>query len=169
MRKLLAVIMLLALPVAAQEGKSAPKGGDKGEAAAPAAQLPENLFPQRVTDADIEGKNLKFLEDYFILATFMQKMQLEDGNLTPQAGRVLVMQKGDIFILGFYRPFDGGYVLLGQPALLKGIEMPREDVQPEHNLPCLIARRLDGQGAWRVYIRNGQVVTEAAQDDAITK
>lgn len=169
MRKLLLLMMLLTLPVAAQDGKSAPKGGGKGEAPAPAEQAPENLFPQRVTDADIEGKNIKFLEDYFILAAFMQKMQLPDGTLTQQPGRALVMQKGDIFILGFYRPLDGGYVLLGQPALLKGIEMPREDIQPEHNLPCLIARRLDGQGAWRVYVRNGQVVAELAQDDAVAK
>jgi hypothetical protein len=137
------------------------KDAKEGKAEAP--------FPVRVTNEDINGSNPKFLETYFVAQSFMQKMQLPDGSLTPEPGRVLIFQKGDTFIVAFYRPLDGAYVLMGQPVGLKDVIVPREDFDQVHNVPAIVAKRSDGQGMWRIALLMGKVVNEPAQDDTVGK
>ena len=126
-------------------------------------------FPTKVTTDDLEGKNPKFLEDYFIMVTFMQKIQLENGEMTKEPGRVLIFHKGDTNAVAYYQPVADGFVLVGKPAMVKDIDLPREDVNPEQSVPCLIAKRQDGQGAWRFYVVRGKTVMEPFEDDAVAK
>lgn len=152
--------------------KEATESADKSseptaqEQKAPKTDAP---FPIRITNADLSGDNLKFLETYLVVQNFQQKMQLPDGSMTTESGRVLVFQKGDTYIIGFYRPVDDAYVLMGQPVGLKDSGLPREDFHQAQNLPTIVAKRNDGQGMHRVFIQAGKTVHETAPDDTVTK
>ncbi len=188
MHKVLAALLLLALIAPAQaldlpgfgrkkdDEKSAAKDDDApseqgmgGEKAGNSGEKPKGdaPFPVRVTNEDVNGTNTKFLETYFVALSFMQKMQLPDGTMTSEPGRVLVFQKGDLFVVAFYRPLDGAYVLLGQPVVLKNAGVPREDFHLTHNVPTIVAKRTDAPGIWRAYVLSGKSVSEAAPDDTV--
>lgn len=187
MRKVLIAMLLIGLTAPAQaldlpgfgrkKDESAAKDDDApseqgiGSEKAPASGAGEKgkveAFPVRVTNEDINGANPKFLETYFVALSFMQKMQLPDGSMTTEPGRVLVFQKGDAYVISFYRPMDGAYTLMGQPVVLKNAGVPREDFHLTHNVPTVVCKRTDTAGIWRVYVLAGKTVSEAAPDDTV--
>lgn len=156
--KLNFMILLALVSVAAFANEKAKK---KEAPKAKAASAP--TFPVRVTEADLDGSKPEFLAKHLVLISFVQKLQLPDGSMTTKPGKVLVIQKDDAYMVGFYRPFETGYVLADKPVTLKNVQIPRESVHPKHNVPCLIAKRQDGQGAWNIYILGGKSKIEPAE------
>ena len=126
-------------------------------------------IPAKVTAADLDGTRPEFLAKYFILTVFPQKMQLADGKLSENEGKVLVMQKDSSMIIAFYRPEGGEFVLVGKPTVLSAVVPPRADVHPENGLPCVVVRRQGSADAWRLFLRAGKVVSEQFVDETAAK
>ncbi len=152
--KLFCIVTILSLGVFAS---------DKKEEETVKETVTEEAFPVRISDEDLNGTNLDFPAKHLVLITFLQKIQLPDGSMTSTPGKVLVIQKRDTYMIGFFRPVDGGYVLADKPVPVKNIVIPRESVHPKHNVPCLIAKRQDGQGSFRIYILGGKAIIEPTE------
>ncbi len=127
-------------------------------------------IPEIFTLADLQGENPEFLEKYFIISNFEQRLQLATGKLSKKLGRVLVLQKDDILYIAFYFQTDSGkYRKIGRTIAVKNTSIPRQDTHPEYNIPCLVLSRTNGQGIYRVYLYNGQTVIQKGETETTKK
>ncbi|MDR0867848.1 MAG: hypothetical protein LBP75_05150 [Planctomycetota bacterium] len=130
--------------------------------------LTAETLPQTITEDAL--KDVEFLTKYFVDQVFSQKMQLENGLLSEEDGKVLTLRKDKNMIIAFYAPNDEGeFVLVGNPTVLSGVLPVRASVNADNNLPCLVVKKIDDAAAWRIYLRAGQVVREEFIDETEVK
>ena len=124
-------------------------------------QKKKPVVPEFFTDSDLQGDNPEFLENYFIIANFKQRLQLGNGKLSKKKGRILVIEKAGNTFFAFYTPTDSGkYRKIGRTLATKNISFPRQDIHPEYNIPCLIVTKNDQSGSYRIYLYNGKTVIQ---------
>ena len=131
-----------------------------------AAEAKKSVVPEIFSENDIKGENPEFLENYFIIANFEQRLQLANGKLSKKKGRVLVIERGGTMFFAFYFKTDSGkYRKIGRTLAVKNTSFPRQDIHPEYNIPCLILNKKDGKGAYRVYLYNGKTVIQKIKEE----
>lgn len=127
------------------------------------------LCPASFTEEQLAGKDTKFLEKFFIILSSEQKTQQKDGKLSEKPGKVLVIQKGAKMIIAFYQAQNDAYVLIDKPIILKDSSIPRADMHPEKNLPCLIAKKIGTNDSMRLFVAKGKTQMEPAKNTAISR
>ncbi len=128
------------------------------------------VVPEIFSEEDLSGSNPEFLEKYFILANFEQRLQLGDGKLSQKPGKVLVIENGGTTFFAFYYLTDAGkYRKIGRTLATKDINFPRQDMHPEYNIPCLIVTKKDNKGVYRIYLYNGKTVIQKVKTETPNK
>ncbi len=126
-----------------------------------AAEVQKPVVPEIFSEEDLSGENPEFLENYFILANFTQRLQLADGKLSKQKGRILVIEKeGNTYFAFYFKTDSGKFRKIGRTLATRDINFPRQDIHPEYNIPCLIVSKKDSADAYRIYLYNGQTVIQ---------
>ncbi len=128
------------------------------------------VVPEIFSEEDLSGSNPEFLEKYFIIANFEQRLQLENGKLSQKPGKVLVIENGGTTFFAFYYLDDSGkYLKIGRTLATKDINFPRQDMHPDYNIPCLIVSKKDNKGVYRIYLYNGKTVIQKVKNATTDK
>ena len=126
--------------------------------------------PEIFTESDLKGENPDFLTSYLIIGNYEQRLQMSNGRLSKKPGRVLAIQKDEIMYISFYYLTESGrYRKIGRTIALKNNSIPRQDMHPEYNIPCLVIPRENNQGTYRIYLYNGNAVIQKAQKNTTNK
>lgn len=113
-------------------------------------------LPERIAISEIKA------DSYY--RSFGQYLHLENGEFTPEFGRVLVVKDGNDFELAFYRKDADVLVRVGGVVRFRGTNAPFASAMTEPAVPCISARKKDGTGRLNAFVSRGKPLVSESKE-----